>query len=205
MNAPTKTYDSPLRRRQQAATRDAILEAVGLLVEEAGLDAVSYAAVAVRAGVQERTVYRHFATRAELLDAFWRWVNDQAGIVGFPASEAELRAMPARAFAGFDKRPAMMAALAYSEAGRNFRLAVNAERQAAYRAVLAERLKGLGPETAARVCAAIQLLYSVTAWATMRDFWQLDGKAAGETVAWAIDRLLAAVEQGDLPSPASDE
>ncbi|PWR20071.1 TetR/AcrR family transcriptional regulator [Zavarzinia compransoris] len=199
MNTPPKTYDSPLRRRQQAATRDAILEAAGLLVEERGLDALSFAAVAERAGVQERTVYRHFPTRGELLAAFWTWVNDQAGIAGFPDSEAALRRLPPAVFARFDERAGMMRALVFSEAGRQFRLAVNGERQAAYRTILAERLKDLDPAAATRICAVVQLLYSATAWATLRDCWPLDGKAAGETVAWAIDRLLAAVEAGDCP------
>ena len=80
MNAPTKSYDSPLRRRQQAATRDAILEATGLLVEAEGLDALSYAAIAAKAGVQERTVYRHFPTKGELLEAFWRWEIGRAHV-----------------------------------------------------------------------------------------------------------------------------
>ncbi|MCF4164929.1 TetR/AcrR family transcriptional regulator [Zavarzinia compransoris] len=203
MNTPSKTYDSPLRRRQQAATRDAILEAVGQVVEAGGLDALSYGAVAAAAGVQERTVYRHFPSRPELLDAFWDWVNREAGIAGFPASEAELRRLPPEVYEGFDRRAGMMSALVYSEAGRAFRLRVNAERQAAYRTILEERLRDLPPGAADRVCALMQLLYSATAWATMRDFWQIDGRAAGETVTWAIDRLLAAIERGDVPMPDS--
>lgn len=202
MNAPTKTYDSPLRRRQQAATRDAILEATGLLVEEQGLDALSFAAIAERAGVQERTVYRHFATRQDLLTAFWAWVNDQAGIAGFPASEADLRRLPPEVYARFDGQAGLMRALVFSEAGRQFRLAVNDQRQAAYRQILGDRLKDQPPEVADRLCALVQLLYSATAWATMRDCWPLDGRAAGETVAWAIDRLLAAIDAGDLPLPS---
>lgn len=199
MNTPTKTYDSPLRRRQQAATRDTILEAASAIVEERGLDGLSYAAVAARAGVQERTIYRHFPTRADLLDSFWAWVNREAGIAGFPRDEGELRRLPPEVYEGFDRRAGMMAALVYSEAGRGFRLRVNAERQTAYRAALADRLRGLDPAVADRVCAVMQLLYSATAWATMRDFWQLDGRAAGETVAWAIECLLAAIENGDVP------
>lgn len=204
MNTPTKTYDSPLRRRQQAATRDAILEATALLVEEQGLDALSFAAIAERAGVQERTVYRHFSTRQDLLAAFWGWVNDQAGIMGFPTTEADLRRLPPEVYARFDQQAGLMRALVFSEAGRQFRLAVNDERQAAYRQILADRLKGVSPEVADRLCAVIQLLYSVTAWATLRDCWPLDGRAAGETVAWAIDRLLAAAEAGDLPLPTPE-
>lgn len=204
MNTPTKTYDSPLRRRQQAATRDAILEATGLLVETEGLDALSYAAIAARAGVQERTVYRHFPTKGELLEAFWRWVNDQAGIGGFPTSEAELLRLPPEVYARFDERAGMMAALVFSEAGRKFRLRVNAERQEAYGSILAARTESLDPETAKRLRAVVQLLYNATAWATLRDHWGLDGRSSGETVSWAIRCLLDAAARGDLPSPSPD-
>jgi AcrR family transcriptional regulator len=205
MSETAKPYDSPLRRKQQAATREAILEAVALLVEEGGLDSLSFAAVATRAGVQERTVYRHFASKAALLEAFWSWINEQAGIPGFPTAEADLVALPPVSFQGFDRRAAMMAALIFSQAGRDFRLRVNDDRQRAYRAVLDQRLAGLDPAMATRICAVVQLLHGATAWATMRDYWGLDGKAAGETVAWAIDRLLSAVATGDIPFPAEPE
>lgn len=204
MNA-SKPYDSPLRRRQQAATRDAILEGVALLVEEGGLEAVSFAAVAARAGVQERTVYRHFASRTALLEAFWIWINEQAGIPGFPVQERDLTEKPPAFFQGFDRRARMMAALVFSQDGRDFRLRVNEERQKAYRAVLAGRTAGFDPVTRTQVCAVIQLLYGATAWATMRDYWQLEGKASGEAVAWAIGRLLAAVSAGDVPPHPSSE
>ncbi len=202
MNAPTKTYDSPLRRRQQAATRDAILEATGLLVETEGLDALSYAAIAAKAGVQERTVYRHFPTKGDLLEAFWRWVNDQAGIGGFPVSEAELLRLPPEVYARFDERAGMMAALVFSEGGRKFRLRVNEERQDAYRALLAERTEALDPDVAQRLRAVVQLLYSATAWATLRDHWGLDGRSSAETVSWAIRCLVDAAARGDLPTPS---
>lgn len=205
MNAPTKTYDSPLRRRQQAETRDAILAATAAIVEAEGLDALSYSAIAVRAGVQERTVFRHFPTRGELLEAFWQWVNGQAGITGFPASEEELLRLPPEVYDRFDRQAGMMSALVFSEAGRKFRLRVNDERQEAYRRILSTHTQGLDDATATRIRAVIQLLYSATAWATMRDHWHLDGRAAGETVAWAIGCLLDAVEAGRLPASPSPE
>ena len=124
--------------------------------------------------------------------------------MGFPTTEADLRRLPPEVYARFDQQAGLMRALVFSEAGRQFRLAVNDERQAAYRQILADRLKGVSPEVADRLCAVIQLLYSATAWATLRDCWPLDGRAAGETVAWAIDRLLAAAEAGDLPLPTPE-
>lgn len=64
---PTE-YSSPLRDEAKRATRERILEALVRVVLEDGVHAFSVARVAERAGVSHRTVYRHFASREELLE-----------------------------------------------------------------------------------------------------------------------------------------
>lgn len=59
-----------------------MLEAVATILRQADLAAVSIAEVARVAEVTERTVYRHFPTRDDLVRAFIRWRLDQA--VGGP-------------------------------------------------------------------------------------------------------------------------
>ncbi len=62
------TGPDDLRRRRAEVTRQAIREAVeGLLVDEHPA-ALSIPAVAARAGVSVRTVYRYFPTKQDLLD-----------------------------------------------------------------------------------------------------------------------------------------
>lgn len=63
------------RSEQKEATR--ILDAAGRLMENRGLEELSYAAIAAEAGVQERTVYRHFRNRSALLDGLWVWRDKQ--------------------------------------------------------------------------------------------------------------------------------
>lgn len=69
--AKRRTYDSPLRREQAAATRAKILAAAQSLFEEHGYAATSIAEIAKRAGVSQRTVYLGFETKAELLRTLW--------------------------------------------------------------------------------------------------------------------------------------
>lgn len=66
-----RSYDSPVRREQAAATRARILATAQALFEERGYSATSVAAVAERAGVSQRTVYLAFETKAELLRTLW--------------------------------------------------------------------------------------------------------------------------------------
>ena len=66
-----RTYDSPRRREQAAATRREILAAAQERFERDGYAATSMTAVARAAGVSEKTVYLAFETKAGLLRALW--------------------------------------------------------------------------------------------------------------------------------------
>ena len=67
----TRSYDSPRRREQAAATRRAILEAAQRLFERDGYAATSVPAIAAEARVALKTVYVAFETKANLLNALW--------------------------------------------------------------------------------------------------------------------------------------
>jgi AcrR family transcriptional regulator len=67
----TRSYDSPRRREQAAATRRQILGAAQRLFEDRGYAATTMAAIAGDAGVALKTVYIHFETKSGLLRALW--------------------------------------------------------------------------------------------------------------------------------------
>jgi AcrR family transcriptional regulator len=68
---PRRSYDSPRRREQAAATRRDILEAAQRLFEQQGYATTSMAAVAAEAGVALKTVYLAFETKRGVLAALW--------------------------------------------------------------------------------------------------------------------------------------
>ncbi len=68
---PKRRYDSPRRREQAAATRQAILEAAQKLFEQQGYAATPMAAIAAEAGVALKTVYVVFETKSGVLRALW--------------------------------------------------------------------------------------------------------------------------------------
>lgn len=61
-------------------TRAALLDAARVLLEENGPAALTMAATAERAGVSRRSVYLHFATRADLLVALFDHVSEAEGL-----------------------------------------------------------------------------------------------------------------------------
>ena len=69
-----RTYNSPRRREQAAATRAQILASAQRLFERDGYAATSMAAVAAEAGVSLKTVYVVFETKSGLLRAVWHRV-----------------------------------------------------------------------------------------------------------------------------------
>jgi AcrR family transcriptional regulator len=67
----TRSYNSPRRREQAAATRRGILDAAQRLFERDGYAATSMTAIATDAQVSGKTVYLAFDTKSALLRALW--------------------------------------------------------------------------------------------------------------------------------------
>ena len=77
-----RRYDSPVRRRRVAETRERIVTAGAELLHGFPIwnwDALTPRAVAEQAGVTERTVYRYFAGERELRDAVMERMEHDGG------------------------------------------------------------------------------------------------------------------------------
>src|SRR4051812_38686239 len=68
---PKRSYDSPRRREQAAATRSDILRSAQRLFVQQGYAATTVAAIAADAGVALKTVYSVFESKAGVLRALW--------------------------------------------------------------------------------------------------------------------------------------
>jgi AcrR family transcriptional regulator len=186
MNTPDMTS---IRAQYKAMTRERILDAAVDLIAKDGA-ALTIAAVAEHAGVTDRTIYRHFATREALLDAVWPRMQARVQSRGFPQSAQELIDMPRHLFPQFDAHQNLVFASVYSKGGREVRMKANEMRQAAMLACVDDALPALPKAKRRRRAAAVQLIDSAYAWAVMKDFWGFDGVEAGEAAAEAIAILL---------------
>lgn len=85
---PRRSYHSPRRQQQAAATRQAILEAAERLFAQHGYPATTMEQVAAEAGVALKTVYVAFTTKSGLLRALWdlrlKGDQDQAAVAERP-------------------------------------------------------------------------------------------------------------------------
>jgi AcrR family transcriptional regulator len=184
-----RSYHSPLRDQQRSDTSERILDACNDLVA-AGKE-LTFVAVARAAGVQERTVYRHFATKEDLEDAFW-WSHEEhvSGPGTFDAQTLdELVANMKRSFAGFEANTAMVEAMLSSRQGMRLRLRGNDARRKMMLRCVNAAVPGLDARTSHRAAAAAQVLYSAPSWQMLRTFWGMDAVEASAVVEQALSAL----------------
>ena len=188
-----RPYESPLRRAQAEATRERILQATADILDETGGDEVMFDEIAKAAGVERRTVFRHFANKTELLRAFWLWMGSRIGPQILPSTLPELLDMPPKIFAGFDANENLIRASLHSPAGRAMRLQTVPARRAGFARVVEAGLPDLPPFERHEFEALAHLLVSASAWETLRDYAGLSGAEAGRTASHALTLLLTAL------------
>ena len=75
------------RPRQALLTRERIVDAASALVDKEGLDALSMRRLATELGVQGPSLYNHFGTKAEIVDAVADAVIERVDLTVFGAYE----------------------------------------------------------------------------------------------------------------------
>jgi AcrR family transcriptional regulator len=192
--APGPLAQAPVQQTRVQQTRtDAVRERAmeGLAdVLDAGRP-LTFKEVAAASGIPERTLYRYFPTREELLAGAYAWANRRIGFEGAPPTDASgATDLVRRAFPGFDDIAGVVRELLAAPEGLAARVADRPARQRAATALVRREVPGLGRAEQRRLAAAIQVLTTASTWQALRDHWEMDGAEAGETAANAIALLL---------------
>ena len=187
MKSPQPTS---IRQQYKEQTRIRILDAAIELIEEAGEAPLTIAAVANRAGVTDRTVYRHFETRDALVRATWSHMQQRVASRGFPRTANEMIQSPPQLFPRFDRARGLVRASLYSRAGLDMRMSSNAERQEATLSSVTDAFPIADRSWLMRRAAIAQLINSAYAWEVMGQYWGLDGDEAGKAASEALAVLL---------------
>jgi AcrR family transcriptional regulator len=155
-------------------------------------EALTFAAVSAASEVAERTLYRHFPTREDLLRGLYEWVNERLAVdAERPTDAAGMARLVRLVFPGFDSLAAVVRELLTAPEGRLARLAANPARQRAALALVEHEAAGLAPAEARRVAAVMQLLTAASTWQALRDYWGMDGAEAAEAAVLASELMLA--------------
>jgi AcrR family transcriptional regulator len=199
-DAPT-----PLRARQAAAAREAILQTLVAMLEREDPDQISMDTVAERSGTSRRTLYRYFPTRAELLTAAGDWIYEHQ--IKLPPEIRHAHDIPesfTQASAELARHPRLARVLLNSSAGQSIHSTRRAERTRSIQAAIAEITDHLPDDQAAERAAIISHLCSSRSWITLQDETGLDSAAARRAVAWALQTLISELQRqhdADLATP----
>jgi AcrR family transcriptional regulator len=190
------TYHSPLRASQAAATHERVVEAC-VAVMRGGAD-LTYASVAAEAGVQERTVYRHFPKKEDLEAALWDWIVHRLTHTDFAVrDEEQLVAAMRESFAGFDAGAPLIQAMLHSSQGLNVRRSQQPARRAMFEACVDSAAPGLPAQVRDRAAAVLQVLYSAASWDLLRSLRDMDAVEAADAIELGIRSFLSGLRLQD--------
>ena len=179
-----------VREEYKEQTRTRIIDSAIDLMREAGEEPLTIASVAARAGVTERTIYRHFDNREKLIRAVWRRMQGRVASGGFPRTAEALLSSPKTLFPRFDELGELVRASIHSAAGLEIRMHSNAERTEALLASVRDALPHLDEKALRRRAAIAQLINSAQGWDVLTRFWGMTGEEAGEAAAEALAVLI---------------
>ncbi len=196
---PRRQYDSPLRRQRAAETRERIVAAGSEILHRYPIwnwRALTVGAVAARAGVNQRTVYRHFASEHELRDAVLARLEEEAGV---DLEGMDLEAVPdiaTRIFEFVSSFPIE------PRTPRDLTVATANERQrSALLAAVAPATKDWAHIDRTIAAAALDVLWSVVSYERLVADWELDPKEAIRGMTWVIALVQQAIREGSPPKP----
>ncbi len=195
---PRRPYNGTLRRERAAETRDRIVTAGSELLHRSAVrdwQGLTIRAVAERAGVNERTVYRYFGNERGLRDAVMRHQEEDAGIDLAGMHLNDIADIAARIFDHvssypLEPRPALDPTLAEA----------NQRQRDALIAAIAARTGRWSAADQMAAAAMFDVLWSVASYERVVVDWQIQPERAIRAITWVIRLVEEAVREGRGPT-----
>lgn len=195
---PRRRYDSPVRRRQAAETRDRIIKAGAELIH--GFPVWNWRALTARtvagpAGVNERTVYRYFPSERELRDAVLERLEEESGVHFDGLTLDQMKDVTTRLLHWVSSFPLESRV----PADETVAAAYARQRQALLHAV-SPVTEGWSAFERAMAAAMFDVLWSTVAFERLVTQWEFTPEEATTGVTWAMSVLEEAIRHGHRPS-----
>lgn len=195
---PRRPYNGKLRREKAAETRDRIVTAGTELLRRSSVGdwrGLTIRAVAERAGVNERTVYRYFGNERGLHDAVMQRQEEEAGIDLAGMELDDIADIASRIFDyvssnPIQPRPPLDPTLD----------AAKQRQQEALLGAIAARTARWPSEDQVVAAAMFDVLWSVASYERLVVDWQIDSAQAIRGITWVIGLVEAAVRGGRGPA-----
>ncbi|NQX11758.1 TetR/AcrR family transcriptional regulator [Microbacteriaceae bacterium VKM Ac-2855] len=172
---------------ETSRTQEVILGALIEVIEEVGSDDVSYKLIARRAGVGERTIFRYYPTRSDLLAAAGAWIEEHVFTPVPFDSVFDLPLALRVSMEAYDSRPE----LAYVSAETGIRDATpDSPRALRIRTAVDTELAGVEERERRHLVAALTHLDSAATWVTLHRDLGLARADVADAAAWAAETAL---------------
>jgi AcrR family transcriptional regulator len=186
---------TPLAELHTDLTQRRILDSALEFLENASVGELTVRAVAKRAGMSERTIFRYFSTRDEFLDAIAREVTRNLDMPPHPQTIEELLALPRGLYQSFEGKEQLAKAALHSDIFPRMRAGAARQRWVAVKKLL-DRAAPHASEGERKIAAAnIRFFLGATAWHYYRFIF---GFTLEETIACAetaIRQALASLRE----------
>src|SRR5215210_3357921 len=189
----SRPYRSELRAEQAEETRRRILDAA-LRVMTTGLASLSVPAVAREAGVSVPTVYRHFATKADLLAEMYPHAARRAGLdsVPDPASVGDVKSAVLAMIERLDALDDVSRAAYASPIADEVRHATMPSRYRRIRRLGESIQPPLADAALDRITRLLVVLTLQSSLRTWRDHLGVSADQAADDVDWVLRAVIAA-------------
>lgn len=196
----TRQYNSPLRAHQTEQTRLMLLQAAAEEIVANGPSGMTMSAIADRAGVSERTVYRHFPDRQALIDGLTEWVDSQiADRLGRNFEEVGdfdldgLIEQAHRVFVTMEEIGLPAEAMVIASQSGEPKAERHVRRNQMFEQLFEDELADVDDTLKREVFAVTRVLFGSHTWYTMTRELGLTAEEAGEAVSATIRNLLERV------------
>lgn len=193
----SRSYSSPLRVEQAAATRDRILDATVELLQGADPAAFGMQEVADRAGVSVRTVYRAYPTKDDLLDGVLANIRERFDRIAGepPTTRKEFDAsIPGAVRAVYELEP-LYRALFATAAGREVHQSGAAARRPSFQTAFAVELERLPDDQVRMILSLLHLITSSRSVLWLKDYAGLDVDETTAALGWAVAAFASAARR----------
>ena len=200
-------YDSPLRREQAEQTRARIVAAALDLIV-GGVEGLTMQEVAKAAGVALRTVFRHFPTRDDLLDATWQALQVRMGDTPDLETMDELAGFLPVLFARYGAMEDHIRGAMFAQTFVSSRQRLGSDRARKVRRAVAAQFTGGDERSRVMAASAAYTLTVPLVSIVLKEAFGLSSPEAARASAWAIRALAAAYAENPealkLEAPKED-
>lgn len=189
MTMPATSDAGAQAASEVSRTQEAILAAYAELIEELGTDDVSFRLIARRAGVGERTVFRNYATRVDLLLATAAWIENRIFPRQDSASVFDMPLAIRAAMESYDQRPELAHVVAETTM-RGISGAAPSPGRARLEQMVDAEIPSLEDAERIAIVAALAHLDSAATWVTFRREFGMSRRDIADAAAWAAEAVL---------------